>query len=561
MAKKIQHLRGTRTEYEEANITPYEGEIAIEEREGGGARIKVGDGKTPYLSLPYLDRTIVHIKQSECEYVSLTLQTGHEYRLEMHSSIELSLPETIDEDFSSVLVFDTSIGTPSFTYPKTIVFIGDDTESGLFLPKPRKRYTITIDNRTHAIYARVNGASHDLAYKAYHEIKQKSDKLSSLVAFENPDTLLDISIGGYVANANTDGYVEGLGGYDIETGTSTISMLFRNAYVCSFEEASAFLKKGCSYTSQFAFFQEEGACGFSASCTFRAPFATYQYHSFPKPFNYHLHLKICLVDSGETYEVDEEIQSPILVYYKDTSNEYLPMRHLGENVFVIDYTSPSTKQLNNVFVTGIGKTGVVKILEEDFSFVATKDGFTPPSAADMKVCNLVFGQPLYGLGYTYDTLSLSSSTVTRNFYAGILSGYKIYDDTNYSYVIFSVDLPVEMHESMLGKLYGFNECYDEFELGETEFGFFFDPSLRKLLFSGSYDVYTVEEMEMYIMGTFEATFYIFQRATPLIEKIEVDTDFHIYHEYTAITLPYLQNGTVIVKYYDENTVLTEEEEV
>jgi hypothetical protein len=52
--KRMQQLRGSSAQWVADNIVPLDGELALERASASDARIKLGDGVTPYSSLPYL---------------------------------------------------------------------------------------------------------------------------------------------------------------------------------------------------------------------------------------------------------------------------------------------------------------------------------------------------------------------------------------------------------------------------------------------------------------------------------------------------------------------------
>ena len=54
----LKHRRGTTQEWLEINLVPEDGELVIEERSDGSRKCKLGDGKTKFTYLPYLDDAV-----------------------------------------------------------------------------------------------------------------------------------------------------------------------------------------------------------------------------------------------------------------------------------------------------------------------------------------------------------------------------------------------------------------------------------------------------------------------------------------------------------------------
>lgn len=136
----IQHLRGTRGNWEENDLVIPDGELALL-REGNRTRIKVGDGVTPFTKLPFTDGAVKHLTEGGHVFLS----TGDDVRLGACAQLTLNLPDTLDEDFYATVTFDSPSGTPTaFTSAQRIVMTGDNTDEGEFIPVPACHYTVLV---------------------------------------------------------------------------------------------------------------------------------------------------------------------------------------------------------------------------------------------------------------------------------------------------------------------------------------------------------------------------------------------------------------------------------
>lgn len=76
------------------------------------------------------------------ETSTIELSNNTEYRANELSSLEITLKETIENDFISSVIFTSGETPTSFNYPADIKWSGDDVTSGIFVPIANKRYTI-----------------------------------------------------------------------------------------------------------------------------------------------------------------------------------------------------------------------------------------------------------------------------------------------------------------------------------------------------------------------------------------------------------------------------------
>ena len=140
MANTIQHLRATRAVWEAHDIIPKDGELALLRTDDGGALIKIGDGTHRFSELTSLT-TEARSRSGEAH----VLYHGEDTRFSAVSTLSLSLPATVREDYYSILSFDSPIGSPTaLSYPEEprIFFSGDDVIDGIFIPNEGKHYTL-----------------------------------------------------------------------------------------------------------------------------------------------------------------------------------------------------------------------------------------------------------------------------------------------------------------------------------------------------------------------------------------------------------------------------------
>jgi len=136
----IQHLRGTRGNWEDNDLVIPDGELALL-RENGRTRIKIGDGSTPFSKLPFTDGAIKQLSGGGHVF----LCTGDDVRLGACAQLMLNLPDVIDEDFYATVTFDSPSNTATvFGTSHSIVMTGDNTDAGCFIPVPGCHYTVLV---------------------------------------------------------------------------------------------------------------------------------------------------------------------------------------------------------------------------------------------------------------------------------------------------------------------------------------------------------------------------------------------------------------------------------
>lgn len=76
---------------------------------------------------------------------SLTLADNKEFRIGTVATLTISLPESVETQFTSELIF-TAGSNINVDYPDDIAWLGDDVNNNLFYPKPNKTYAILFIN-------------------------------------------------------------------------------------------------------------------------------------------------------------------------------------------------------------------------------------------------------------------------------------------------------------------------------------------------------------------------------------------------------------------------------
>ncbi len=142
MSKIIQHLRADRAGWEQNDIVPMDGELALLRTEDGGTLIKIGDGEHPFSAL---DSLTGEVKSGSGD--SHTLCHGEDLRFGALTALALSFPTLIREDYYATLSFDSPSDAPTaLSYPAEpkIHFTGEDVLEGIFIPDAGKHYTVFL---------------------------------------------------------------------------------------------------------------------------------------------------------------------------------------------------------------------------------------------------------------------------------------------------------------------------------------------------------------------------------------------------------------------------------
>ena len=139
MNKSIRHLRASSEEWRAYDIVLPDGEIAIESTPGGSVRLKVGNGRDKFSTLPALGGDAASVSEGRIEALSSKI-----YRLTEPSGIELILPDTPDLDFYTEISFTTGEDAADFSVNHSVRFTGDDVAGEEFIPKTHTHYTVFV---------------------------------------------------------------------------------------------------------------------------------------------------------------------------------------------------------------------------------------------------------------------------------------------------------------------------------------------------------------------------------------------------------------------------------
>ena len=75
---------------------------------------------------------------------TLTPANNTEVRYGAVTSLELTLPQSIPNDYISSVVFTSGQNSVNLTYPDTVQMTGEDCIDGIFVPAGGKRYTVIL---------------------------------------------------------------------------------------------------------------------------------------------------------------------------------------------------------------------------------------------------------------------------------------------------------------------------------------------------------------------------------------------------------------------------------
>lgn len=140
MITSVQHLRGTSADWQAHDIVIPDGELALERTPNGRTVIKIGDGCSKYSELSSIFGQTV---RTDDEYVEL--HHACRYICGTKYSINIKLPDDPDDSFHAEISFRTRNNIIDFSIEGgDVVFSGDGTADGIFIPEPKTYYTLFI---------------------------------------------------------------------------------------------------------------------------------------------------------------------------------------------------------------------------------------------------------------------------------------------------------------------------------------------------------------------------------------------------------------------------------
>lgn len=136
----LQLLRGSAAQWQEYDIVPADGEVALLRTAGGRTRIKIGNGTDPFSALCCQDGEVIKGMQGS----QLTLRHGADHRLGTTETVMIQYPAVYDEDFFATVTFDSPSTPTSFSCPLTpaLHVTGDAVTDGIFVPQASTHYTV-----------------------------------------------------------------------------------------------------------------------------------------------------------------------------------------------------------------------------------------------------------------------------------------------------------------------------------------------------------------------------------------------------------------------------------
>ncbi len=534
MIRKIQHLRGSETDYQEHDLIVPDGELALLKRNDGTTAVKIGDGVRPFSALPFLGRTV----RTEEENSTVTLANETEHRLPLSSRVEILLPETIADEFSSVLTFTSPNDGTTVIYPAgKILFIGDHTSGGIFIPEPRYHYVLTLRYNGEVLLGEVSAISVDLITYLPREIKETSGYGAVAVPLRSADDLLEVTIGGKGKVLDETGEYTGVGEIDFTTYRAILNLLVTNKTVADFDTfARRFMETYpiAEITASYS----GGKLSYFTKSQMVTGFITRQNAAFVSGVSYRIRLEV--TKEGGTYlNVGQIFDTGFAIYYTDGSYTNIRKTYTGrtdENGWpmeTVEYYTDKNKTVSFIAVryTPEGATNI--LTSNNFLFVAD-DGTNDVPPPKSQIVKWKIDEYLCHIGEIRDTLSLSSGTVTRRVRAqqGNALPCEVYDKTG-EYTIFRYTLIKEAKPYSPITMPGFRNLTYE-DLKTNEMSCCITESTKFLYFTlGKWDT-SIEDYWNFMDQQVPAPTY-------LLNKEEIKTiskpDMEIYDGYTAISVP------------------------
>lgn len=93
---------------------------------------------------------------------TVTLANKTEFNLGLRTSVIVTLPEIVDNDFEAIVNFRSGTVATSFDAPTELVFCQDDCNDGHFYPYSNRIYEINIKSVGGVLVARVGGADYEV---------------------------------------------------------------------------------------------------------------------------------------------------------------------------------------------------------------------------------------------------------------------------------------------------------------------------------------------------------------------------------------------------------------
>lgn len=139
MIKSVRHLRATEAEWQTHDCVIPDGEIAILKTRGGNCKIKIGNGNDRFSALASVTGDSVTTDER-----SITLLHAKSYRLGECSSLTVSFPVVLDDDYYCEFSFDSGVDPTEFEINGKVRLSGDGVADEEFMPEAKTHYTVFV---------------------------------------------------------------------------------------------------------------------------------------------------------------------------------------------------------------------------------------------------------------------------------------------------------------------------------------------------------------------------------------------------------------------------------
>ena len=139
MPNKVKHLRGTLEEWRECDPVIDDGEIALALTDSGRYRMKIGNGYSPFSALEMFGGEVYYPS-----YDNPLMSHCADIRYGSMERLSIVMPDVLDDDYYSMLTFDSPEVATELTYPEFITFTGESVAEGNFIPDENMHYTLVF---------------------------------------------------------------------------------------------------------------------------------------------------------------------------------------------------------------------------------------------------------------------------------------------------------------------------------------------------------------------------------------------------------------------------------
>ena len=409
MIRRIQHLRGTESEYRQHDIVVPDGELALMRRADGTTGVKIGDGVSPFSALSFLGRTV----KEEGSDGAILLKNETEHRCPIVNRVEILLPDELSADFSSTLSFTSLNTSTTFSYPATrILFVGDHTEGGIFLPERRYHYLIRFHYNGEVVLGQVNAVSVDLIAHLPREIREECGYGAISMSLGDSEDLLEVTVGGQSSYADVYGDVTGVGEMDPDSYRFILKVLLGNKTVCNFSTfVDCFLAAYSSSVGVDASYAA-GKLTYITQTTPASGFLTRSNTPFANGVRYHVRLTVSK-QGGTPLTIGTPFDTGILVHYTDGTSTAIAkpytgrLNAIGYPTETVDFYTDPNKTIRQISARYTPESATNVLTCEEFLFVADDGTENMP---EPRCETLVFPieEPLLSINEEKDTVALRS---------------------------------------------------------------------------------------------------------------------------------------------------------